>query len=80
MGYLPAGASKHAVHLPGVGMSPISGALTFGQIPLTKRQRKSLGGKTYVPRIRGPGEAMPRDTDKMNSVYKPPEWTTRTGR
>lgn len=39
---------------------------------------RPLGGKTYVPSIRGPDEAMPRDTDKMNSAYKPPEWITRT--
>jgi hypothetical protein len=58
----------------------INDALKFGQLELTEKQRASLGGKKYVPRIRALGEAMPRDIDKMNSVYKPPAWNTRTGR
>jgi hypothetical protein len=58
----------------------INDALKFGQLTLTEKQRESLGGNSYKPRVRAPGEAMPRDTDKMNSVYKPPDWTTRTDR
>jgi hypothetical protein len=61
-------------------ITPINDAMKFGKPELTDKQRLALGRKTYVPRVRGPGEAMPRDTDKMNSTYKPPAWTTRTGR
>lgn len=52
--------------------------MTSGQVALTEKQRVALGGNAYAPRDRGPGEAQSRDIDKMNSVYKPPEWTTRT--
>jgi hypothetical protein len=55
-------------------------ALTTGKPELTDKQRDALGGKTFVPRVRTLGEALPRDTNKMNTVYKPPTWATRTGR
>ncbi len=45
-----------------------------GKLPLI------VGSRSYKPRVREPGEALPRDIDKMNSVYKPPVWATRTGR
>jgi hypothetical protein len=58
----------------------INDALKYGQPALTEKQRASLGGNSYKPRIRAPGEALPRELDKMRSVYKPPDWATRTGR
>jgi hypothetical protein len=64
----------------GDAMKVKSDALTSGQLNLTEIQRLSLGGNKYKPRVRGPGEALPRDMDNMNSVYEPPKWATRTGR
>jgi hypothetical protein len=61
-------------------MRLLNDALTFGKISLTEKQRSSLGGNSYKPRVRLPDEALPREVDKMNSVYKPPDWNTRTGR
>jgi hypothetical protein len=61
-------------------MRAINDALTSGQIALTEKQRAALGSKKYMPRVRALGEALPRDIDSMKSVYKPPEWPTRTGR
>jgi hypothetical protein len=58
----------------------MNNALTFGKLTLTEKQRVSLGGNTYTPRVRGPSEALPREMDIMKSVYKPPAWPTRTGR
>jgi hypothetical protein len=61
-------------------MNPLNDALTSGQTALTEKQRDALGGKTYTPRVRSIGEALPRDFNNMKTVYKPPGWPTRTGR
>ena len=54
--------------------------LPMGLPSLTDKQRLTLGGGKYKPRVREPGEALPRDFDKMSTVYVPPVWATRTGR
>jgi hypothetical protein len=55
-------------------------ALTTDITTPTGKPTLILGNSTYMTRVREPGEALPRDNDKMKSVYKPPVWTTRTGR
>ena len=55
-------------------------ALTTDITTLTGKPSLILGDSTYKPRVREPGEALPRGIDKMKSVYKPPVWATRTGR
>jgi hypothetical protein len=71
---------KNAFHLPDLTMRELNDALTSGQVGLTEKQRAALGGKKFKPRVREPGEALPRDFNNMKNVYKPPEWPTRTGR
>jgi hypothetical protein len=75
MANLPARARE-----PIMPKSHTNNALTSGQLAFTEKQRVALGSKKYKPRAKNPGVALPRDMDKMKSVYKPPEWATRTGR